>query len=514
VTRALLALLIVLAFPTLARAEVERYAVIIGHDRGQRDEVELSYAESDAAKVNDVLRDLGGFNAENIVLLRGEDATAARRALIAMNERIRTRASASPSMLFVYYSGHADARSLHLGRSQLDLPELEQLVRGSAATFRVLVVDACRSGVLTRVKGGSSAPPIRISLDERLRGEGTVFLTASSANEDAQESDEIKGGFFTHYLVSGLVGAADVDFDGAVTLEEAYQYTYEHTLSASSRTAAGTQHPTFDYDVKGAGPIVLTRVTPSQRRAVVQFPRDRTYYLFMASADGPLVAEVGEKDSMRRISVREGVYFVRGRARDYLLEGMVKLVGGSTRSIDDGVLERIAYARLVRKGVGILHLVQGLQAGARARTSLTDGSPCFGAFAGYLWEVRALSFAPRLGVCHEAFSNDTLKNQSILVDLELRLTHAWDFPWLTLEVGLAPGVGYLRQSFDSRGEVTPKNVTVGQLGVILAVSHDLRRGSYLGAEVTPGTYFLRRYQDGAWHADFGVRGALFFGLRF
>ncbi len=198
-----LAVLAALALPRSARAEVERYAVIIGHDVGRAGEVELAYAESDAVKVNDVLRDLGGFQAENIVLLRGENATATRRALIAMNERIRTRPSSTPSMLFVYYSGHADARSLHLGASDLDLPELEQLVRGSAATFRVLVVDACRSGALTRVKGGHAAPPITISLDERLHGEGTVFLTASSANEDAQESDEIKGSFFTHYLVSG-----------------------------------------------------------------------------------------------------------------------------------------------------------------------------------------------------------------------------------------------------------------------------------------------------------------------
>ena len=44
-----------------------------------------------------------------------------------------------------------------------------------------------------------------------LAGEGVVFLTSSSANEDAHESDTLKGSFFTHYLVSGMLGAADTD---------------------------------------------------------------------------------------------------------------------------------------------------------------------------------------------------------------------------------------------------------------------------------------------------------------
>lgn len=42
-------------------------------------------------------------------------------------------------VLFVYYSGHADAEDLHLGESRLAVAEIAQLVRGSAADFRLLV---------------------------------------------------------------------------------------------------------------------------------------------------------------------------------------------------------------------------------------------------------------------------------------------------------------------------------------------------------------------------------------
>ena len=50
-----------------------------------------------------------------------------------------------------------DGQSLHLGRSRLELSELRDLTTASPAEARVLVVDSCRSGALTRVKGARDA---------------------------------------------------------------------------------------------------------------------------------------------------------------------------------------------------------------------------------------------------------------------------------------------------------------------------------------------------------------------
>ena len=179
---------------------VARFALVIGNDTGDHDEPQLRYAEHDADRFAATLVDLGGFDAGNVVVLRGGDAEGARAALIALNERIRL-AAAPDSMLVVYYSGHADAEALHLGATSFALTQLEQLVRGSPATFRMLVVDACRSGALTRVKGGTVAAPFPIALGDTLAADGVVFWTASAASEQAQESDAIKGSFFSHFLV-------------------------------------------------------------------------------------------------------------------------------------------------------------------------------------------------------------------------------------------------------------------------------------------------------------------------
>src|SRR6185436_21139190 len=115
----------------------------------------------------------------NQVVLRGKSADQVRRALIATNERIRVAQRAGrQAVLFVYYSGHGDADALHLGDSRLELRELEALVRGSPAQVRILVIDACRSGSLTRVKGGTQAPPIALTRVDEMSGEGVIVLTA------------------------------------------------------------------------------------------------------------------------------------------------------------------------------------------------------------------------------------------------------------------------------------------------------------------------------------------------
>jgi hypothetical protein len=111
VREALIAIAAALALlQAVARPEVERYAVVVGNDVGQPPDLALRWAEADASRVAAVLEEVGGVRPENLVLLRGKDADVVRRALIAVNDRIRD--ARRESVLFVYYSGHADAEAL------------------------------------------------------------------------------------------------------------------------------------------------------------------------------------------------------------------------------------------------------------------------------------------------------------------------------------------------------------------------------------------------------------------
>lgn len=493
--------LLLLAAP--AWAEVERFAVVVGNNVGSREDGPLRYAEADAARVAAVLREVGDVRPTNLILLRGEDADTVRRTLIAVNERVR--AAGDQTVLLVFYSGHADAEALHLGNARLELSELEQLVRGSAARFRLLILDACRSGALTRVKGGTPVPPFDVRVSEHVPGEGAVFLTSSSASEDSQESDELKGSFFTAALVSGLLGAADADGDGKVTLREAYAYAYVATLRASSKSFAGTQHPTFQYEFRGQGDLVLTTLQdPHGTRGWVVFPPGRTYLLFSDSADGALVGEVGAGDSVRRLSVRPGRYFVRGRAPDVLLEGSIDVPAGSTVSIDESALSRTAYARLVRKGEGVRDSVQGLQAAFVAGTALSDASgACLGVVAGYALEFKAITIIPRLAYCHAGFSNQDLSASANQVDAEVRAAYVWDLSFLSLEVGLTVGGAWLEQTFQTNGLAPSRSTLALQISPDVAVSRELGERAYLFLELAAATYLYKMQDTPTGQSHFG-----------
>jgi len=506
--RQALTALAVALLPAAAAAQVERFAVVVGNDQGQAPDVALAYAETDAARMAAVLEEVGGVRPENLVLLRGQDAGTVRRTLIAVNDRVR--AAGRQTVLIVYYSGHADAGALHLGATQLELGELEQLVRGSAATFRLLILDACRSGALTRVKGGTAIPPFDIRLGERVAGEGAVFLTSSSASEDSQESDEIKGSFFTHALVSGLLGAADENGDGRVTLDEAYRYAYEATLRASSRAWAGVQHPTFQYEVRGQGDVVLaTLEAKSPARAWLEFPEGRSWLLFQGSEEGAVVGEVAARDRSRRLSVRAGRYFVRGRAPDVLLEGTLDAPAGATFALDESRLERTAYARLVRKGGGAAGSVASVEAEARLRSSLSDAAGlCSGVAAGVSLALRAITLTPRFAWCRSSFANPGIQATIDQYDLELAAAHVWDLRVVSLEVGVTAGGSLLVQRFRTQG-VAPRRATAAlQLSPTVGITRELGERSYLFLLGAGSTFLFRSEDSTTSRSSFGPSFAL------
>lgn len=504
-----------------ARADVQRFAVIIGNNQGQGSDVPLRYAESDAGKVAKVLRDLGGFRPVDIVLLRGENANEVRSSLISVNDRIRA-AQALPNtetLLFVYYSGHADAKALRLGASRLEFRQLAQLVRGSPAKFRLLVVDACRSGALTRVKGGTIAAPFQLP-QTTLRGEGLAFLTASSENEDAQESDELKGSFFTHAFVSGLLGAADEDGDGQVALSEAYAHAYAATLRATSRTFAGTQHPTFQYEVKGQGALVLTRpAAASKSRAEIVFPTGITFLIMGGDEQGPVLAEVGARDPARRLSLEPGRYFVRGRAADHRLEGKLALKAGQVHQLRQAELDKVTYAKLVRKGDETSRSAQAFEAGFSVRTRLPNAdTPCYGPLLGYRIELESFGLGTRLLACTSSFENAALEARTREYSLSLTGDHTWDFGSASAALGAGAAVALTHQSFETEG-LAPSRLSTSPVGLVRAgVGYTFadRFFAALDGRVEVHLLQLQRgtYADPELEAGTAVRGAASLGAQF
>lgn len=234
-----------------------------------------------------VLEQLGGVIAEDRVLLDTPDRAALSDGFSRLAAKIPgAKRGAGRIEVIVYYSGHSDEAGLLLGRERFSYAEMRQAIEGLDAQVRIAIVDSCSSGALVRLKGDRRVAPFLVDASTALRGH--AFLTASSADEAAQESDRIQGSFFTYALVTGLRGAADASRDGKVTLSEAYQYAFAETLARTEVSRAGPQHPTYDIQLVGSGDLVMTDLRGTSAGVVLAEELEGRIYL--RDASGQLVA--------------------------------------------------------------------------------------------------------------------------------------------------------------------------------------------------------------------------------
>jgi PKD repeat protein len=89
----------------------------------------------------------------------------------------------------------------------------------------MVVFDSCFSGGQGRSLSGGTRPwPGKLDLFEDFSLEGKLVLAAASESQRSLESDVLKHGVFTYFLLEGLQGAADLDGDFRITADEAFQY--------------------------------------------------------------------------------------------------------------------------------------------------------------------------------------------------------------------------------------------------------------------------------------------------
>lgn len=324
----------------LAAPEVEsgssvlRHALIVGANDGGEGLEPLRYAEADAGRVHEVLEELGGFESSRVTVLNSPDRDELEAAL----RKHGTMARGSEQDLFLfYYSGHADARGLRLGEELLPFADLKQQIRDLPAEVRLGVLDACRSGEITRIKGFKLTEPF--ATEDSLSAEGEAWLTATAADEEAQESDRLRGSFFTHYLVSGLRGAADGGGDeagdGVVSLVEAYDYAFDRTVARTGNTSAGTQHPGYDFRLQGQGDLPLTDVSKASARLVLPAELGGEVTVIRLPEAIP-VAEVAKAPGKPLdVALRPGKYQLRAIGPEGTGEAIIHLSEGSVMHARD-----------------------------------------------------------------------------------------------------------------------------------------------------------------------------------
>ena len=273
-------------------ARINRYVVAVSANYGGQGRPVLRYAESDAKSFAKVLGEMGGVQAGNVILVKEPGVAALQKQLDGLDAKIaQGKNAAGRNEVLFYYSGHADEKGLRLGNEVYAWKELRKRIDAMKADVKIAVIDACGSGAITRLKGGVAVPAFMVDQSSDMKG--YAFITSSTQDESSQESDKLRGSFFTHSLVSGLRGAGDLSGDGKVTLSEAYQFAFNETLQRTEKTMGGAQHPSRDMNLAGTGDVVMTDLRSTS--AGLELDEDVDGRLFIRDANGELVAELYKK---------------------------------------------------------------------------------------------------------------------------------------------------------------------------------------------------------------------------
>jgi hypothetical protein len=325
-------------------------ALVVGENHGLSSEDTLRFALDDADRMAAVLVEVAGFAPADVLVLKGANNAQLRAALGQLAVRL---AEAPHEKLLVYVSSHAGEGALHLAGTVLPMSELVDFVKRAPVQVGLLVLDACRSGSVTRLKGLTSAdlPPTTI---EATQVEGRVFISASGADEYAQESAAVGGSTFTHYLVTGLRGAADTSRDGLVTLDEVYGWAWARTIEATFASRGGVQRPAFSVDLRGQGQLVLAQPGLARSRLTIDV-HEPGRWLVVAAKSNTVLADVDKPAGPLSLALPPGDYRVRLRTEREVLERLVTVPAAGVAVVRD--LESTGFVRVARKGEADVVLV-------------------------------------------------------------------------------------------------------------------------------------------------------------
>jgi hypothetical protein len=211
-----------------APAHAELYYLIVGGLGG-----EAAYEEQfakDAEALAAVARRTTA--ASRVMLLQGEGAT--REALVSSLESLRTRAKAADSvvvMLIGHGSYDGEAYKLNLPGPDIDGEELGKLLGALPARSQLVVNATSASGAVL----------------EKWAAEGRTLITATRSGFERNATR-----FAQHFAAALAAGSADINKNGAITAQEAFDYASRSVADSFTKDGAlATEHPQIAGDAAG-----------------------------------------------------------------------------------------------------------------------------------------------------------------------------------------------------------------------------------------------------------------------
>ena len=240
-------------------------ALLVGINKySDRKVSNLNFCVNDVTSAHEILvvPERGGFDPDNCQLLTDyskEDRLKPIRSNLMSSIKSLSRTAKPNDYLLFFFSGHgieenrksyllpADARINVLSDTAIPINWIKETMEKSKARAKVLILDACHSSAIKgKAESGRMTKGLHNSIFPAPRG--FAILSSCTMNQVSYEMPNGENSVFTYFLNEGLMGDADSDNDGKITIPDASRYATEKTLEWASSEGV-EQSPTLEYNV-------------------------------------------------------------------------------------------------------------------------------------------------------------------------------------------------------------------------------------------------------------------------
>ena len=298
-----------------------------------------------------------GYPAANVRVLHNREAS--RSAIISGLQDLAVQAQPTDTVV-VYFSGHGAQRTsgpdvgTYLCPPEFDskLPretgieaeEFSDLLQQVKAERLLVLIDACRSGGVARIKAEDREDLLKwefggARLDKLAAGKGRVIISASEAHQDSMIFGRYRNSVFTHFVLKGLQGGVDDRSDGLIHVLDLFGYVAQEV-----QKEVGDQNPVLTTRTQDNFPVALRKggllkseedaganVTTQTSGKTVADPKEVEDLMAALYPQGPTDREIwsragGDLASLRAAST--------GRAAWHAALRTLSLGGGGAITID------------------------------------------------------------------------------------------------------------------------------------------------------------------------------------
>lgn len=195
----------------------------------------LRYTDDDAYRMFAFFKspEGGALDHDQIRILIDEDATKAN--IIATMQHVFSQAGPN-DLIVLYFSGHGLKGSFlpidYDGyNNKLLHEEINRILDKSPAKYKLCIADACHSGSLLAMRGDVKNVLEDYYSSLAKAAPGTALIMSSKSEETSLESNNLRQGVFSHFLIRGLEGEADRDGNRIVSVQELFDFVNNNVRS-------------------------------------------------------------------------------------------------------------------------------------------------------------------------------------------------------------------------------------------------------------------------------------------